>query len=106
MTASSIGASSSRTYAHYLDSRTVAPDRGDYYLGADGAPAEAPGRWLASPDALGRLGIERTDAVQAEDLRALMEGRRPDTGEWLRPAGPDGTPARGSVAAVAAAAAG
>ena len=73
----------------------MAPDRGDYYLGADGAPAEAPGRWLASPDALGRVGIERTDAVHAEDLRALMEGRRPDTGEWLRSAGPDGTRAGG-----------
>jgi conjugative relaxase-like TrwC/TraI family protein len=96
MTASSIGASSSGKYAHYLDSRTVAPDRGDYYLGADGAPAEAPGRWLASPAALGRVGVQRNETVRAEDLRALMEGRRPDSGEWLRPAGPDGTRAGGT----------
>jgi len=77
MTASSIPASSSGGYAHYLDSRTVAPDRGDYYIGDDGAPAGGAGRWLTSSAALGRLGIERTESVRAEDLRALMEGRRP-----------------------------
>ena len=73
MTASSIGAASSAKYAHYLDSRTVAPDRGDYYLGADGAPAEAPGRWLASPEALGRMGIERTDASMEQITRRLSQ---------------------------------
>lgn len=48
MTAASIGAASARGYGDYLESRTAAPERGDYYLGTDGAPAEAPGRWLSS----------------------------------------------------------
>ena len=44
MTAKSIGAALANGYADYLESRTVAPEQGDYYLGRDGAPAEAPGR--------------------------------------------------------------
>lgn len=96
MTAASIGASSARGYANYLESRTVAPEQGDYYLGRDGEPAEAPGRWLGDPAPLSRLGVTpRT--VEPDELRALMEGRRPGAGDpvWLRAAGPDGTRAGG-----------
>jgi len=96
MTAASIGASSARGYADYLESRTVAPEQGDYYLGRDGAPAEAPGRWLTDPAALARIGVA-PGTVEPDELRALMEGRRPGAGEpvWLRAAGPDGTRAGG-----------
>ncbi|MBA3436812.1 MAG: hypothetical protein H0U14_02300, partial [Thermoleophilaceae bacterium] len=57
MTAASIAASSAQGYADYLESRTAVPERGGYYLGADGAPAESAGRWLTSPAALARVGI-------------------------------------------------
>jgi conjugative relaxase-like TrwC/TraI family protein len=100
MTAQSIPVSSAGGYAAYLESRTVAPEQGDYYLGADGSPAEAPGRWITDPAALQALGVTSTDDVTPEDLRALMEGRRPDSpadGEpvWLRPPGSDGSRAGG-----------
>jgi conjugative relaxase-like TrwC/TraI family protein len=96
MTAKSIGAASARGYADYLESRTVAPEQGDYYLGRDGAPAEAPGRWLVDPAALTRVGVA-PETVEPDELRALMEGRRPGAGDpvWLRAAGPDGTRAGG-----------
>lgn len=74
MTAASIGAASARVYADYLESRTATPERGDYYLGTDGAPAESPGRWLGSPEALGRVGVEPGE-VKPEDLRALRRTR-------------------------------
>jgi conjugative relaxase-like TrwC/TraI family protein len=96
MTVASIPAASTVGYADYLDSKTVAPERGDYYLGRDGVPAEAPGRWIGDPDALARVGFA-PGVVQSDELRALMEGRRPGDGEpsWLRNAGPDGTRAGG-----------
>lgn len=98
MTAASIGAASARGYADYLESRTAAPERGDYFLGTDGAPAESPGRWLSDPEALGRVGVEPGE-VKPEDLRALMEGRSPASDAqdavWLRPTGADGSRAGG-----------
>jgi conjugative relaxase-like TrwC/TraI family protein len=98
MTAASIPAASTGGYADYLDSKTVAPETGDYYLGRDGTPTEAPGRWIGDPDALARVGIT-PGRVESDELRALMEGRRPDAPEgeptWLRNAGPDGTRAGG-----------
>jgi len=98
MTAASIAASSARGYADYLEARTAAPERGDYYLGTDGAPAESPGRWLGSAEAMLRVGVEPGE-VRPDDLRALMEGRSP-AGEaedpvWLRPTGADGARAGG-----------
>jgi len=95
MTAASIPAGSTHGYGEYLHSRTVAPEQGDYYLGPDGAPTEAAGRWLTSPEALARVGITEYPTVAPDDLRALMEGRRPDGEGWLRPAGPDGSRAGG-----------
>lgn len=95
MTAASIPASRSAGYADYLDGKTLAPARGDYYLGRDGLPAEAPGRWLVDRQARVRVGVQ---GATVGDLRALMEGRRPGDGDepdWLRQAGPDGTRAGG-----------
>jgi conjugative relaxase-like TrwC/TraI family protein len=90
MTASSIGAAKGGGYARYLEGKTVQPERGDYYLTPGGEPAEAPGRWLASADTLAQLGIEGS-SVDGPDFIALMEGRHPRAGGWLRRAGADGS---------------
>ena len=79
MTASSIGAAKAGGYARYLESKTVSPGRGDYYLNPSGEPTQAPGRWLATRDTLARLGIEGT-TVDGADFVALMEGRHPRSG--------------------------
>lgn len=89
MTASSIGAAKGGGYARYLEGKTVAPQRGDYYLTPGGEPAQAPGHWLASPDTLARLGIE-DGAIDGRDFIALMEGRHPRSGRWLRREGAGG----------------
>jgi conjugative relaxase-like TrwC/TraI family protein len=89
MTAASIGAAKASGYARYLESKTVAPERGDYYLSPEGEPTQAPGRWVASSETLARLGIEGS-AVEGWDFIALMEGRHPRTGGWLRPQGAGG----------------
>jgi len=89
MTAASIGAAKAGGYARYLESKTVVPERGDYYLTPDGEMAQAPGQWLTSPETLARLGIEGS-AVEGRDFIALMEGRHPRTGGWLRPEGAGG----------------
>jgi conjugative relaxase-like TrwC/TraI family protein len=89
MTAASIGAAKAGGYARYLESKTIEPERGDYYLSPTGEPRQAPGRWLASPDTLARLGIDGA-RVDGPDFIALMEGRHPRTGAWLRRAGADG----------------
>ena len=89
MSASSIGAAKGGGYAGYLEAKTVAPERGDYYLTPDGELTQAQGRWLASSDTLERLGIEG-EAVDGKDFVALMEGRHPGTGRWLRREGAGG----------------
>jgi conjugative relaxase-like TrwC/TraI family protein len=91
MSASSIGAGRGGGYARYLEGKTIAPERGDYYLTPDGELTEAPGRWLSDPETLARLGIDPDAPVAGEDFIALMEGRDPGSGGWLRPAGADGT---------------
>jgi len=90
MTAASIGASRGGGYARYLESKTVEPERGDYYLTPDGEMVQAPGRWLADADTLGRLGIDAGEPVDGADFIALMEGRHPGSGRWLRPEGAGG----------------
>jgi conjugative relaxase-like TrwC/TraI family protein len=90
VTASSIGAAKGGGYARYLEGKTVQPERGDYYLTPGGEPAQAPGRWLASAKTLAQLGIE-SGAVDGPDFIALMEGRHPRSGRWLRRAGADGS---------------
>jgi conjugative relaxase-like TrwC/TraI family protein len=89
MTAASIGAAKAGGYARYLESKTIEPARGDYYLGPAGEPSQAPGRWLASPDTLARLGIEGA-SIDGPEFVALMEGRHPRTGKWLRREGAGG----------------
>ena len=89
MTAASIGASKGGGYARYLESKTIEPERGDYYLSPEGEPTQAPGQWLASADTLARLGIEGA-AVEGRDFISLMEGKHPRSGRWLRRAGADG----------------
>jgi conjugative relaxase-like TrwC/TraI family protein len=89
MTAESIGAAKGGGYARYLESKTIEPELGAYYLTPEGEPRQAPGRWLASPETLARLGVEG-EAIDGEDFIALMEGRHPQTGEWLRPEGAGG----------------
>lgn len=90
MSASSIPAGRAGGYARYLDGKTVAPERGDYYLSPDGELTQAPGRWLSDPETLQRLGIDGNAPVVGEDFVALMEGRDPQTGGWLRPEGAGG----------------
>jgi conjugative relaxase-like TrwC/TraI family protein len=90
MTAASIPASKGADYARYLEGKTVAPERGDYYLTPDGGLTQAPGRWLADPQTLQRLGIEMAGPMVGEDFVALMEGKHPRSGQWLRRAGADG----------------
>ena len=60
LTVSSIGAAKGGGYARYLESKTVEPDRGDYYLNAEGEPTQAPGRWLASRATRTRLASTAT----------------------------------------------
>jgi conjugative relaxase-like TrwC/TraI family protein len=90
MTAASIGAARGGGYARYLESKTVQPERGDYYLTPDGELTQAPGRWLADTETLERLGIEAGGPVDGADFIALMEGRHPGTSRWLRPEGAGG----------------
>jgi conjugative relaxase-like TrwC/TraI family protein len=90
MTAASIGASRGGGYARYLEGKTVAPERGDYYLTPDGEMVQAPGRWLTNAETLDRLGIVTGEPVDGADFIALMEGRHPGTGGWLRPEGAGG----------------
>jgi conjugative relaxase-like TrwC/TraI family protein len=90
MTAASIPASGGGSYARYLESKTVAPERGDYYLTPDGEMTQAPGRWLSDEETLTRLGVQAGRAVDGADFIALMDGRHPGTGRWLRPEGAGG----------------
>ncbi len=95
MTAASIGAGQAAGYSAYLESRTVAPSRGDYYLSPAGEPTEAPGIWHMLDGTRQTLGLEVGEAVRAERLVALMEGRHPVSGEFIRRAGADGRRAGG-----------
>ena len=90
VSASSIGAAKGGGYARYLEAKTIAPERGDYYLTPDGELTQAPGRWLADPDTLDRLGIDPDGPVAGGDFISLMEGRHPGTGRFLRPEGAGG----------------
>ncbi len=89
MTAASIGAAKGGGYARYLESKTVEPERGDYYLSPEGEPTQAPGQWLATPDTLARLGIEGS-TIEGREFISLMEGKHPRSGRWLRRAGANG----------------
>ncbi|MHB1468359.1 MAG: MobF family relaxase [Solirubrobacteraceae bacterium] len=89
MTAASIGSGKGGGYARYLEGKTVAPARGDYYLTPEGEPTQAPGRWISSAETLARLGIEG-ERVSGREFIALMEGKHPRSGQWLRREGAGG----------------
>jgi conjugative relaxase-like TrwC/TraI family protein len=90
MTAASIPATRGGDYARYLEGKTIAPERGDYYLTPEGEMTQAAGRWLADPQTLERLGVQPGGPADGEDFVSLMEGRHPQSGRWLRRAGADG----------------
>ena len=90
VSASSIGAAKGGGYARYLEAKTIAPERGDYYLAPDGELTQSPGRWLADPETLDRLGVDPAGPVAGGDFISLMEGRHPGTGRFLRPEGAGG----------------
>ena len=73
-------------YAEYLGGKARAPALGDYYL-KDGERVEAPGRWAAGAD---RFGLDGNRPVSGEQLRVLMDVRRPDNGAALRRVGATG----------------
>lgn len=66
-------AANADTAIYYLEA--IANDRDDYYV----ASGEVPGRWLGSGSALLGVGGE----VTPEDLRAILHGLDPRTGEAL-----------------------
>ena len=78
--------SSAGGYAEYLEGKAQASELGDYYL-KDGERTESPGRWAAGAS---RFGLEPSEPVTGKQLHALMDVRRPDTGEELRRIGGNG----------------
>ncbi len=66
-------AANADTAIYYLEA--IANDRDDYYV----ASGEVPGRWLGTGSAL--LGLD--GEVTPEDLRAILDGLDPGTGEAL-----------------------
>ncbi len=90
MSTASIPADRASGYAQYLESKTVEHEHGDYYLTPDGEMTEPSGRWFAEPETLERLGITTGEVVDGDDFLALMEGRHPATGEWVRREGAGG----------------
>jgi conjugative relaxase-like TrwC/TraI family protein len=73
-------------YAEYLEGKARSSELGDYYL-KDGERVEAPGRWVGGADL---LGLDPEVPVTGEQLRTLMDVRRPDTGGELRRVGASG----------------
>ncbi|MGI8429279.1 MAG: MobF family relaxase [Solirubrobacteraceae bacterium] len=73
-------------YAESLGGKARASELGDYYL-KDGERVEAPGRWAAGAHL---FGLDADVPVTGEQLRTLMDVRRPDTGSQLRRVGASG----------------
>ncbi len=86
LTVAKIARSAAGGYTEYLDGKTRSAELGDYYL-RDGDRAEAPGRWAQGAK---EFGLDPEKAVTGEQLRALMDVRRPDTGGELRRVGGTG----------------
>ncbi len=86
LTVAKITRSAAGGYAEYLDGKTRSAELGDYYL-RDGERTEAPGRWAQGAN---QFGLDSEKAVTGEQLRALMDVRRPDTAEELRRVGGTG----------------
>jgi conjugative relaxase-like TrwC/TraI family protein len=73
-------------YGEYLEGKARASELGDYYL-KDGERVEAPGRWAGGAHL---FGLDPDVPVTGEQLRTLMDVRRPDTGGELRRVGASG----------------
>jgi conjugative relaxase-like TrwC/TraI family protein len=73
-------------YGDYLQGKATATAAGDYYL-KGGERVEAAGRWVTGAQA---VGVDPEGRVSPEQLRALMDVLRPDTGLPLRPVGSTG----------------
>ena len=73
-------------YAEYIEGKARASELGDYYL-KDGERVEAPGRWAGGAHL---FGLDPNVPVTGEQLRTLMDVRRPDTGGELRRVGASG----------------
>jgi conjugative relaxase-like TrwC/TraI family protein len=86
LTVAKVNRSSAGGYADYLDAKAQPSQLGDYYL-KDGERREAPGRWVTGAD---QFNLDPHAAVTGEQLRTLMDVRRPDSGEPLRRAGSTG----------------
>ena len=91
MSAASIGSGKAGGYARYLEGKTVTPQRGDYYLRPDGSVREAPGNWLSDAETLAELGVSGAGPLEGPAFVAVMQGRDPQTGRWLRRSGADRT---------------
>ena len=73
-------------YAEYLEGKVQPPALGDYYL-KDGERVEAQGRWVQGAK---HFELDPQQRVTGEQLRTLMDVRRPDTGQELRRVGGSG----------------
>ena len=73
-------------YAEYLEGKARGSELGDYYL-KDGERVEAPGRWAGGAHL---FGLDPDARVTGEQLRILMDVRRPDSGGELRRVGASG----------------
>jgi conjugative relaxase-like TrwC/TraI family protein len=90
LTVAKVTASAAGGYAQYLEGRSQAPEAGDYYLSEQGERVEAPGRWILGEQGAVALGVDAGRVVAAEDFRAVMSVRHPETGEALRRVGGNG----------------
>jgi conjugative relaxase-like TrwC/TraI family protein len=79
---------SATRYAKYLTSTAT---RGDYYTRDGESDQPVPSRWHGSPALLNSLGLDPESPVERRDLRAVMQGFSPLSGEALRPVGSNGT---------------
>jgi conjugative relaxase-like TrwC/TraI family protein len=86
LTVAKVTKASAGGYAEYLDAKSQPSQLGDYYL-KDGERAEAPGRWAGGANL---FELDPEHPVAGEQLRTLMDVRRPDTGNELRRVGGSG----------------
>lgn len=85
MTAASIGAGKAGGYARYLESKTLEPELGDYYLSPTGEPTQVPGRWLATPSWL----VSEGNGHELTQLCGSRQRRRNLLKRGIRRAGSD-----------------
>ena len=74
-------------YRLELEAAPEAFARTDYQLAADGierAPKRCSSRWLGSDEGLAQFGVQRGQAIERDDLIAVLQGQHVETGEQLR----------------------